>query len=321
MAFAPKGSRPQLDDPKRNVSSKSLEDNRMPAIVAAAPPRERITRKPPVPRVLARINPPVKQTKVTAPSARRPNPVPKPRNAPISVVKPQPKTSRVTSKPALPPKLKINQTEVAPDSLTISAQLAPWLYMRASLEGPLEQLENETEEILKAERERLIEAQKLVEESQLRQELQGQIELLEDLLETKNTDFSTSLSTITKDISSFISQSSSASNPAAALETLQDKVYSTEWESETLQTSSNDLDAAIQQGQAIKHRLDDLRAAELTSQWSLKHPSRWKFVMERFSKVLESRIRNLQVLRGAVASVIRYQKRRMELQILDAAIS
>lgn len=33
------------------------------------------------------------------------------------------------------------------------------------------------------ERERLLEAQKLVEESQLRQELKGQAELLEDLCE------------------------------------------------------------------------------------------------------------------------------------------
>jgi hypothetical protein len=41
--------------------------------------------------------------------------------------------------------LKPAGAQVAPDALTITAQLAPWLFMRASLEEPLQNLEIETE--------------------------------------------------------------------------------------------------------------------------------------------------------------------------------
>lgn len=153
----------------------------------------------------------------------------------------------------------------------------------------------------------------------------------------QNLDFSISLAAITKDILSFVEEaekSDTCLNLNVALEMLQDKVYSNEQESEHLQKLDDDIcnlaltipspiltfgtGIAIQQGQAIKHRLDGIKVPHPSSQ---EHPSRWKLVLKRFNSLLESRIRNLQVLRGAVTSVVGYQKRRMELQFVNIAIS
>lgn len=89
MAFAPKGSRPKPDDAKRNASKSvyssrlavcshprriALEDNRMPAIIAAPiAPRERVIRKPPLPRGIVRTNPPMKQDGVPSSTSSRTN--------------------------------------------------------------------------------------------------------------------------------------------------------------------------------------------------------------------------------------------------------
>jgi len=188
MAFAPIGSRPKPASGKgehhplsatNSLSSFSprphpaLEDNRLPAIIAAPipPHRERVVRKPPVPRGLSKPNPPVpkpvKRVGVVLPAAsadrrkqrvRASNTLRHLTNQPVCqpaakatvknplASKSQPSVPpRANSKPALPPKRNANPTHIAPDSLIISAQLAPWLYMRSSLEPQLKQLEIETE--------------------------------------------------------------------------------------------------------------------------------------------------------------------------------
>jgi len=84
-------------------------------------------------------------------------------------------------------------------------------------------------------------------------------------------------------------------------------------------------DATLQQGQAILDRLNGvseaIRDTKHASHPTLKHPERWKTTLERLASLLELRLRNLQVLRGAVSSVVRYQKRHIELQVMNVGLS
>jgi hypothetical protein len=130
---------------------------------------------------------------------------------------------------------------------------------------------------------------------------------------------------------------------STTLEALQDKVHSTDWESETLEKLRSELgspvlclpfsftdhpsrkDTSVQHGQAIECRLNEtlklIRDPDHVLQSTLKHPARWKTVLERFAFLLQKRVKNLQVLQGAAASVARCQKRRMELEVMNLALS
>lgn len=82
------------------------------------------------------------------------------------------------------------------------------------------------------------------------------------------------------------------------------------------------IDEAIQRGQSIKSDLDTLvTSQEESSTIDLKHPSRWKTLLERYGTLLDSRLQNLEELAVAIPLIEAYQRRKMELEVLRMALA
>jgi hypothetical protein len=181
----------------------------------------------------------------------------------------------VSRKPALPSRPAPSTAHTAPDALVISAQLAPWLFMRASVEGAVEHLELETEvkrsfisnfprflteptlqNLISQEKKSLFEIEKDIAVQRRRLEISGQVEVLSDLchpqvrehresfhvtfeltLVGQNKAFSSQIS----GISSFLSIFLSSTQGMSQLDTLRDLVHSHEWNPECFDSLKDEI--------------------------------------------------------------------------------
>ncbi|KAG8786219.1 hypothetical protein FRC20_000317 [Serendipita sp. 405] len=349
MAFAPRGSRPKTTNLTDNLSeerrNKQPEQNaRVPTLLGATSPvetartRERVSRKPPLPRGLAKTAPASRQK--AAPAVASSNTdrgnrsaSPTKRTKPISraVVNHSRVKINVQSKPSLKPRLPSRpvasgaQSHVAPDALTICAQLVPWIFMRSSLEARLKPLEERFEEKVQLETDRLNRLEKERESEKQKMELKTEVDILEDLSRAENHSFTSQLITILKEAQSFFSDSEGPQSIATAtskLVSLQDKVHSEEWDPQTFEEIGTELAESINQATALRSSVlalsSQLKDPQLGS--SLKTFALWENASQQLLRLLQTRIDSLQELSDAIPLVEAYQRARIELEVLKIGI-
>ncbi|KAG9054667.1 hypothetical protein FS842_004514 [Serendipita sp. 407] len=308
MAFAPRGSRPKTTNLTDNLSeerrNKQPEQNaRVPTLLGATSPvetartRERVSRKPPLPRGLAKTAPASRQK--AAPAVASSNTdrgnrsaSPTKRTKPISraVVNHSRVKINVQSKPSLKPRLPSRpvasgaQSHVAPDALTICAQLVPWIFMRSSLEARLKPLEERFEEKVQLETDRLNRLEKERESEKQKMELKTEVDILEDLSRAE--------------------------------------VHSEEWDPQTFEEIGTELAESINQATALRSSVlalsSQLKDPQLGS--SLKTFALWENASQQLLRLLQTRIDSLQELSDAIPLVEAYQRARIELEVLKIGI-
>ncbi|PVG03666.1 hypothetical protein CPB86DRAFT_822196 [Serendipita vermifera] len=306
--------------------------------------RERVTRKPPIPKGLTSSKassqpstgnaPPTSRnaSKGVAISRVKPSaPVSNPRarlpTQPSGDVRQRAQkaaiNATVSRKPALPARSVPTAAHTVPDALVISAQLAPWLFMRAAVEGTVEQLELETEDLINQEKASLFEIEKDIRLQRQRAEISGQVEILEDLCRSENKAFTSQISSFSSLLSTFLSSTQGISQ----LDTLRDMVHSHEWNPKVFDRLKEDIAAAVIEGKALKKSLETLKrspeaknAPTSTDKPTLKS-ERWTIFFEKCNTLLETRLSNLQNLLRLVPVVQEHQKRRIELSVMNIALS
>ncbi|CAG8648300.1 12466_t:CDS:2, partial [Acaulospora colombiana] len=295
-----------------------IEDVRQPMLIGGfdEPPkrREKVTRKPPIPRGLTSSKASSQRPTGNAPSTSRSDPKgavsnPRARQPTQPLVRQRDQkdsaSTSVSRKPALPPRSASTIAHTVPDALVISAQLAPWLFMRASVEGTVEQLELETENLINQEKASLFEIEKHIRLQRQRLEISGQVEILEDLCHPENKTFATQIINLSSLLSTFLSSTKGISH----LDTLRDLVHSHEWNP---------------QGRALRKSLEALKRSldvPASSHKPILKSERWADLFKQCDILLETRLSNLQKLVRLVPVVQEHQNRRMDLSVMNMALS
>lgn len=267
--------------------------------------RERISRKPPLPRAVTTIatkaGRAISTTHIKQQAPIKARPVSKPSTAAVT---------RSTTKPRLPPRLKPAGPQVNVDALVISAQLVPWISMRIALESQLKPLEAAFENVVQQERQRLDKLETSIREAQQRSKLQGQIEMLEDL--HQNKPFATLLVRVLSQISSFEATEGphSTTDVSSKLQLLQDQIQSNDEELGQLEAdlasrlnSVHELQGSIRQ---LKHQLST----------DFKAYTRWDSMLNQLEALVASRLQTLGELAKAIPFVRKLQRTRIELEVL-----
>ncbi|KAG8815844.1 hypothetical protein FRC17_000566 [Serendipita sp. 399] len=234
-------------------------------------------------------------------------------------------------KPKLPSRLATGkaQSQVAPDSLSISAQLVPWIFMRSSLDAQLRSLEGQFE----AESDRLDRLEKDREDQKQKMELGAQIDMLEDLSRPENQSFTSQLIQVLNDARNLFSDTDSPQSltvSAGKLALLQDRVHSDDWDPQIFEEISAQLgksshyldikpspfaDEMTKQATALQSSLLAL-SSKLDESLVLKASSHWENILRELAWLLQTRIASLEELSNAIPLVEAYQRARIELEVL-----